>query len=163
MKKIYSFQKCLIVSICFLLFDHYPYAQTNTFPSSGSVGIGTTTPNAFSILEMVSTSQGMLVPRMTKTQRDNIAIIPPTGLLIYQTNSLPGFYYYNGSAWTALAPKAKGWSLTGNSGTNPATNFIGTTDGLPLVFKINNQKAGYLGTSSTTNTGFGYQTLNGNT
>ncbi|MGE8525218.1 hypothetical protein [Chryseobacterium rhizosphaerae] len=29
------------------------------------------------------------------------------------------------------------WSITGNSGTNPATNFIGTTDNQPLVFKIN--------------------------
>lgn len=30
------------------------------------------------------------------------------------------------------------WSLTGNSGTNPGTNFIGTTDNKDLVFKTNN-------------------------
>ncbi|HAO08227.1 MULTISPECIES: hypothetical protein [Chryseobacterium] len=30
------------------------------------------------------------------------------------------------------------WSLTGNSGTNPSNNFIGTTDNTSLVFKTNN-------------------------
>jgi trimeric autotransporter adhesin len=159
MKKIYPFHKWFVISTIFLLCSNYVQAQ-NIFPSTGSAGIGTATPNASSILDMVSTSKGMLMPRMTITQRDAI-VSPATGLIIYQTNSTPGFYYYNGSAWAAV--KAKGWSLTGNSGTNPATNFLGTTDAQPLIFKINNQKAGYLGTSSTTNTGFGYQTLNSNT
>lgn len=77
------------------------YAQTNTFPSTGSAGIGTTTPNASSLLDITSTSKGMLGPRMTKAQRDSIAS-PATGLLIYQTNNTPGFYYYTGTAWTAL-------------------------------------------------------------
>ncbi|HYK47785.1 MAG TPA: tail fiber domain-containing protein, partial [Parafilimonas sp.] len=161
MKKIYSFWQSFALSISLLFVSYYAQAQTNTFPSTGSAGIGTTTPDALSILEMISTSKGLLIPRMTKTQRDNIAIVPPTGLLIYQTNSTPGFYYYNGSAWTAVTPKAKGWSLTGNAGTNPATNFIGTTDGQALVFKINNQKAGYLDHLNG-NSGFGYQTLNAN-
>lgn len=35
---------------------------------------------------------------------------------------------------------AQNWSLTGNSGTNSSTNFIGTTDNQYLTFKINNQK-----------------------
>ena len=56
------------------------------------------------------------------------------------------------------------WHITGNAGTNPSTNFIGTTDAQPLVFKINNTKAGYLDYSSTqANTAFGYQTLLNNT
>ncbi len=33
------------------------------------------------------------------------------------------------------------WSLTGNSGTNPSTNFLGTTDNQPLEFKVNDQRA----------------------
>jgi trimeric autotransporter adhesin len=36
------------------------------------------------------------------------------------------------------------WSLTGNAGTNPAVNFIGTTDAQPLVFKTNNWYTGIL-------------------
>ncbi|HRI20489.1 MAG TPA: tail fiber domain-containing protein, partial [Panacibacter sp.] len=78
----------------------------NIFPATGSAGIGTTAPDISSILEMVSTTKGLLIPRMTKTQRDAIATTPPTGLMIYQTNNTPGFYYYSGSAWTAVTPAA---------------------------------------------------------
>src|SRR5450755_3884068 len=79
----------------------------NTFPSTGPAGIGTTTPNASSLLDITSTTKGMLAPRMTKAQRDAIAT-PATGLLIYQTNNTPGFYYYSGTAWTAVTPSSKG-------------------------------------------------------
>ncbi len=160
MKKIYALKQSLVLSTALLFFTHYIQAQ-NIFPSTGSAGIGTTTPDASSLLEIKSTQKGILIPRMTAAQRNAIAT-PATGLLIYQTNSTPGFYYYTGTAWKAITPKA-GWSLTGNSGTVPGTNFIGTIDAQPLIFKVNNQKAGYLGTSATTNTAFGYQTLNGNT
>ncbi len=76
----------------------------NTFPSTGSVGIGTTTPDPSSILEVKSTTQGILIPRMTKNQRDAI-ISPATGLMIYQTNNTPGFYYYDGSSWNPVVSK----------------------------------------------------------
>jgi hypothetical protein len=133
----------------------------NTFPSNGAAGIGTISPNASSLLEVKSTSKGILIPRMTLTQRNAITS-PATGLLIFQTNSTPGFYYYSGTAWTAVTPKSKGWSLTGNSGTNPSTNFIGTTDAQPLMFRVNNGNSGdidyNLGTAA-----FGYLALNSNT
>src|SRR5580698_1406541 len=77
----------------------------NTFPATGSVGIGTTTPNAASLLEVKSTTKGILIPRMTLTQRNAIAA-PVVGLMIFQTNSTPGFYYYSGTAWTAVSPAA---------------------------------------------------------
>lgn len=102
-------------------------AQTNTFPTSGPVGIGTTSPNIASLLDIVSTTKGILIPRMTKTQRDAIAS-PATGLLIYQTNSTPGFYYYDGSAWKPISAKGANTSLSNLSATaanadiNPGTN-----------------------------------------
>ena len=77
-------------------------AQTNTFPLSGSVGVGTLSPNGSAAVEVVSTTQGLLAPRMTKVQRDAI-VAPATGLLIFQTNATPGFYFYTGAAWTTLA------------------------------------------------------------
>jgi hypothetical protein len=83
----------------------------NIFPSSGAAGIGTTTPDASSLLEIKSTSKGLLISRMTKVQRDAIAS-PATGLVIYQTNSTPGFYYYNGTAWTAVSPNAANKTLS---------------------------------------------------
>jgi len=39
---------------------------------------------------------------------------------------------------------AQNWSLLGNSGTNPANNFLGTTDNAPLVFRVNGGPAGLL-------------------
>lgn len=91
-------KKNLLLTGIALCFGIKVFSQ-NTFPASGSAGIGTTTPNASALLEITSTSKGLLVPRMTKTQRDAI-LSPATGLLIYQTNNTAGFYYFNGSSWT---------------------------------------------------------------
>src|SRR6266513_2280836 len=85
-------------------------AQTNTFPATGAAGIGTLSPNASSSLEIVSTSTGMLIPRMTKSQRNSIAS-PATGLLIFQTNNKPGFYYYDGTAWIDIGNNSANKSL----------------------------------------------------
>ncbi|MBC8046542.1 MAG: hypothetical protein H7Y00_07085, partial [Fimbriimonadaceae bacterium] len=140
------------------------FAQTNTFPATGSAGVGTTTPNASSILEVNSTTQGMLAPRMTKTQRDAIAT-PATGLLIYQTNSTPGFYYFNGTAWTAVSTKGANLNLSNLSATGTAINQSlnpGTTGTLDLGSSTNRWDEGYIntlrfsdGTSMTTATGAG--------
>ncbi|NNV53983.1 tail fiber domain-containing protein [Limnovirga soli] len=67
------------------------------------------------------------------------------------------FEGFDGSTWKSLSGKTS-WSLNGNAGTNPSTNFIGTTDNQPLVFKINNIKAGYLSAASF-NTSWGYEAL----
>lgn len=49
-----------------------------------------------------------------------------------------------------------GWSTTGNSGINPATNFIGTTNNVALVFRTNNVASGFIDPSDTKrNTAFG--------
>ncbi len=56
---------------------------------------------------------------------------------------------------------AQSWNLTGNSGTNPGTNFLGTTDAKALIFKVNNQVSGNIDFStSKANTSFGFQALN---
>lgn len=94
------FKPCLVATV--ILFATTLSAQ-NIFPSTGAAGIGTITPDASSLLEIKSTSKGILIPRMTAAQR-NAIVAPATGLLVYQTNSTPGFVYYNGTAWKALAP-----------------------------------------------------------
>lgn len=96
-------------------------AQTNTFPVSGAAGIGTVTPDASSLLDITSTSKGALVPRMTKAQRDAI-VAPATGLLIFQTNSTAGFYYYTGTKWTGVAN-----TFTGGTGISVANGTITNT------------------------------------
>lgn len=57
---------------------------------------------------------------------------------------------------------ALGWLLSGNSGTNPATNFLGTTDNVAFNIRVNNLRSGLIENASG-NTGWGYQTLLANT
>jgi hypothetical protein len=66
-----------------------------------AVGIGTSSPHPSAQLDVTSTTKGLLVPRMTQAQRTAIAG-PLAGLLIYQTDNTPGFYYYNGAAWNIV-------------------------------------------------------------
>ncbi|MCS7074130.1 MAG: tail fiber domain-containing protein, partial [Bacteroidia bacterium] len=121
-----------------------------------NVGIGTTTPNASALLDLTSTTSGFLPPRMTAAQRTAIAS-PATGLLVYQTDGGAGYYYYDGSSWTMIAAGSAGWSLTGNTGTVDGTHFIGTTDNVPLNFRVNNLRSGRIGRVGDASTFFGYQ------
>ena len=88
----------------------------NSLLVAQSVGIGTSTPHASSQLEVVSTNKGLLMPRMTLAQR-NVIPSPATGLIVYQTDNTPGFYYYNGSTWLQLSTGAATnyWSLNGSN------------------------------------------------
>ncbi len=93
----------------------------NTFPATGSAGIGTVAPNASAALDIISTTKGLLIPRMTQTQR-NAIVSPAAGLIIYMTNTTrPGFYYYTGSTWTELRPDRA--STTLNNLTGSAINL----------------------------------------
>lgn len=132
--------------------------------SEGRIGIGTTNPDASAALELNSSNKGFLIPRMTQTERDAISA-PATGLQVYQTDNTPGFYYYNGTAWTSVAGNVNTsnlWTTNGNAGTNPSTNFIGTTDNTPLSIKVNNENSGLIDAAKQ-NTAFGNKALSNNT
>lgn len=58
-------------------------------------------PDASAILDVKSIDKGLLIPRMTMAQRDAIAT-PAQGLIVYQTDNTPGFYYYDAS-WKPMA------------------------------------------------------------
>ncbi len=75
-----------------------------TQAQTGSVGINTdgSTADASALLDVKSTTQGLLIPRMTAQQRGLIGS-PATGLMVYQTDGTAGFYFYNGTAWTSLS------------------------------------------------------------
>ena len=81
----------------------------------GNVGIGTATPAG--ILDVTSTTSGVIMPRMTVIQRDAIAT-PVNGMMVYNTDE-DCMNVYQASAWT---------SLCGGSGSNQDT-LIYTTDG----------------------------------
>jgi hypothetical protein len=73
--------------------------------SQQSLGINTPNPDPSAALDVSATNKGMLIPRISFANRP---ANPATGLLIYQTDNTPGFYYYDGSGWKFIS--------TGNSG-----------------------------------------------
>lgn len=75
--------------------------------SNAQVGIGTLNPDAKSILDLTSNSQGLLTPRMTLEQR-NLISSPATGLLIYNITT-SNFNYYD-AGWKDLGTYAKCYS-----------------------------------------------------
>jgi hypothetical protein len=127
--------------------------------ASGQVSVNNNgiPPNGSAMLDVQSTDRGMLIPRMTTSQRTGIGS-PAEGLLVYDTDT-KSFWYVKNSSWTEISSGSSGWSLTGNAGTDPAVNFIGTTDNIPLRFKVNNQQSGWLDPTGNGNTGFGYLSL----
>lgn len=81
--------------------------------NSGSVGIGTINPNTSALLDVDSTSKGVLMPRMTSTQRDAITT-PVAGLMVYNTTT-GTMNYFNGSSWVSLGSGGKGLSIAGTT------------------------------------------------
>lgn len=106
--------------------------------AEAQVGINTSNPHPSAMLDLTSTFSGILIPRMTSAQKTAI-IAPATGLLIYQTDATSGFWYFDGIIWKTFA--STGWSLTGDIGTNPTTNFLGTTDNQDFFIATNNSES----------------------
>lgn len=137
-----------------------------TLSSFSQVGVNTVTPNA--MLDIQSTNNGVLIPRVALTSITDVAtVINPAGgplttsTLVYNTatigvspnNVIPGFYYWNNtpSRWIPIV-NSVGWELDGNTAiTSPAApatygtstigtteNFMGTTDANDVTIGTNN-------------------------
>tara|TARA_Y200000002_G_scaffold379741_1_gene389682 strand:+ start:191 stop:1702 length:1512 start_codon:yes stop_codon:yes gene_type:complete len=76
--------------------------SSNLYNDGTNVMIGTTTAEPSSAFTVASTTQGVLLPKMTLSQRDAISN-PTSGLLIFQTDNTPGFYYHDGTQWINIA------------------------------------------------------------
>lgn len=113
MTKTSTLIKQLICTIALLL------GTTWAMQAQNNVGIGTITPASSAKLEINSTTQGVLVPRMTAAQRVAISS-PATGLLVYQTDGAAGFYFYN-NGWISLSTYSLP-SQAGNDGKVLKTN-----------------------------------------
>lgn len=77
------------------------------------IGINNFNPDSSAVLDVTATDKGMLLPRMTEAQR-NAIVSPANGLLLYQTNNSPGFYFNNGSS-TTPSWRSLGWNYNGDS------------------------------------------------
>ncbi len=83
--------------------------------SQNNVGIGTTTPNASALLDLTSTSKGLLIPRVSLLAVGNNTSpvnAPATGLLVYNTGGAlsAGFWYWDGTQWTQIGAGGGGCS-----------------------------------------------------
>jgi trimeric autotransporter adhesin len=123
---------------------------------NGKMGIGTSTPSVSALLDLTSTTRGLILPRMTTAQRTAISGVD--GLMVYDTDIDDIFIFRNG-AWGQSLSSASGWTVKGNTGTVAATNFLGTIDDVPLKIRINNTNAGLIDKNG--NTGLGYTVLSG--
>ena len=116
-----------------------------SFGLFAQVGVGTTAPNA--ALDITSTNDGLLVPRVALAATNVATVLTPTvSELVYNTFTsaigpnqvTPGYYYWSGALWIRIATgNSTGWSLTGNTGTTPGTNYLGTTDAQNLQLRTN--------------------------
>lgn len=86
--------------------------------AQNNVGIGTNSPNNSALLDITSTSKGVLLPRMTKAER--IAIVTPAdALLVHQTDDTIGLYQFKNGSWSTVADnlgnhKMTKWLVTNN-------------------------------------------------
>ncbi|MCA6364984.1 MAG: hypothetical protein IM638_18280 [Bacteroidetes bacterium] len=111
-----------------------------------NVGINATgaAPDASAMLDVVSTTRGALIPRMTTAQRTAIAA-PAAGLFVYDT-TLGAFFYWDGTVWRFMASSG-GWLLAGN--TLAGTEFLGSINAQPVRIMTNNlERMRIVGTGS---------------
>ncbi|MBU2567095.1 hypothetical protein KKG46_06090 [Patescibacteria group bacterium] len=122
-------------------YDVTTNGQTRLFiAGAGNVGISTTTPGYRLDVQGDSrvSAQFMLGRYAVNPASGNQA-----GAIIYNTASSTPFVW-DGSQWLPIMTgglTSTGWMLAGNAGTNPGTDFIGTTDNKALYFKTNNTDA----------------------
>ncbi|HYG20206.1 MAG TPA: tail fiber domain-containing protein [Ohtaekwangia sp.] len=147
-------KKSLFSFILVLIVYQYSAAQNVGINASGN------SPDASAMLDVSATNKGLLIPRVALTATNAAGPItsPATSLLVYNIatagtspyNVVPGYYYWNGTLWIPFLVPSGGingaWMMTGNSGINTATNFLGNTDDKQLIFKSNNQSFLEIGT-----------------
>ncbi len=110
----------IILFTVFLAFSQQGFAQV-AINSDGSAA------DPSSMLDVVSSEKGVLVPRMIQDERDNIINLydPAQGLLIFQTDNIAGFYYYNGTSWAKILESVGGGLSVPNGGTGLTSVPVG--------------------------------------
>jgi len=126
------------------------------------IGDNPTSINVNSLLELETTNKGFVLPRISisdVTSSSPLTSVVLTGTVVYNTNasvtggSGVGIYLWDGTKWIALSTGSSvsgtAWLLTGNSGLNASTNFIGTTDAIDFVARTaNTERMRILGANS---------------
>lgn len=156
-----------------------PVAAT---PTINGAGIATVSPNSgynFTVdvtpASFVNTGQNIITGTYPNYSV-NTPTFAATDIVLTATAAAgPSLTTTGTNSFALNIPPSQGWNVTGNAGTTAGTNFIGTTDNVPLIFKVNSIHSGAIdqtrnnayfgqlsGSSTTTgslNAGFGQEAL----
>ena len=123
-----------------------------SFAARAQTGIGTTTPNASAKLDVSASDKGFLPPRVALTASNAASPItsPANGLLVYNTatagtspnNVIPGYYFWNGSAWINMIGSTTASPITGNGTTSTLSNFSSVMNDQSSNYTLTNSDNG---------------------
>lgn len=136
-------KKYFTLGVFSLLFITITHAQ---------VGVPGNKPNKNAVLDLNNTDgtniKGLLLPKVALTSTTSASPMTAhvAGMKVYNTATAstgltavsPGIYTSDGTRWIRSGSTGDEWSITGNAGTNPTTDFLGTTDAKDFVIKTNN-------------------------
>lgn len=81
------------------------------------IGFGTTNPDPSAAVDIQDTARGLLIPRMDAAHKHAIQN-PANGLVIYQTDTPKGFWFYDGATWQMVNNSGKKTIVLADSITN---------------------------------------------
>lgn len=113
-----------LLVIAFLTLNTVSFAQV-------AIGTGMVTPDDSSMLDIQSNAKGVLIPRMSTSDRTTAIASPANGLLVYDTTT-NSFWFFNGTVWVNLASAGNYVDLTTNQtvgGMKTFTNGV-TVEGM---------------------------------
>jgi hypothetical protein len=145
-----------------ILFMMPCFAQNVAINEDGSL------PDPHAMLDIKSSNKGLLIPRMSTSER--LSILAPQGLLVYDINTF-SFWYSQGltlnatldtvTRWKNMSTD-NNWSLTGNAGIDYVNSFLGTIGNIPLNIRVNSLASGRID-PALFNTYWGYESGLANT
>ncbi|MBP2616746.1 hypothetical protein [Chryseobacterium jejuense] len=127
---------------------------------NSQVGINTPSPNPNSILDIVSSNKGVLLPRLTTNERDNIVSIgaAETGLTIFNT-STKCYNIWNGTLWYDTCGNTDGksnFSINCNTASLSSDLVVGEPANSVITLEINASSTGTWSIQSNTVSGVSY-------
>lgn len=174
-KTIITLLACIITMICFGQANTYFHDRIDTtiFAVTDTAGHGsnnyyaTNLNSDFNVKQYINGLSVILFVKKGNTGSSTLTLITKTGTLNTKTirkgsgqilangdlkdSTIAIFTFYNGS-WrlgSLLSASVTSWLLTGNSGTNPSLNFIGTTNDVDFITRTNSVERGRFGSTNT--------------
>jgi hypothetical protein len=133
--------------------DFYYKVYTGDFTAIGNDAATLTTPVSSAVLNVASSSKGLLIPRMTRTAITSIST-PATGLLVYSSDLLK-LYQYNSLAWTPFVDSTTASTSFIRNQTTQQSSSNFNISGAGVVGGDMSAAGNFIGTGSSSNIRYG--------